>query len=295
MRTAAFAVVIFVLATGVASAASVQLWAIDAGDWGNEESYLIDTDPLTYNSVNYPTGGVDTAVGAAYDPSTSTLYLSGWGPNNHNWEEQNTIAIYTGGPGNATFVSSSDQGMGNPANGYNWLAGIEYLDGSLYAIGYKGYHQGNFLIRIDNPGTISQVVTQIGDDLGDTTTMGIPFAMCRDGQGGLIGSYRTDDPQLTNLYNIDPYTGSTTLLHSYGATEIYSVFEGLAYAQGDLYGILPGDTLYKINLATYELTEVGNIPAGTWLALVTVPEPGIVVMMLGGVAAFAFRRRREKA
>ena len=289
MRTTLLAAIIFIFISGMASAAT--LWAIDAGDWANENSCLVDTSPFACTALAYPTGGLMTVQDGAYDASTSTLYLSGGGPDNYSWWEQNTIAVYTGNPDATTLVSYSNEGMGTSSTGYCWLAGIEYVGDSLYAIGSIGLNGDNFLIRINNPGTASQTVTQIGDYLGASNSMGVPHGLCRDGSGGLIGVFIGS--QYNHLYSIDPLTGNSSLLHSYFAGQVQVSFEALAYADQTLYGLGINGRLFEIDQSTYELTELGSLPSSTWTCLVAVPEPGTIVMMLGGIAALVMRLRRR--
>ncbi len=91
-------------------------------------------------------------------------------------------------------------------DGYCWVAGIEYIDGSLYAIATTDKYTGdNTLIRIDSPATPSQTATQIGPYLGKTEDMGLPFALCTDGADGLYAAFEE------NLYHIDIATGTPTL------------------------------------------------------------------------------------
>ena len=179
--------------------------------------------------------------------------------------------------------------MGN----HHWLGGIEYLDGSLYAIGYEDFEGDVFLIRIDNPGTPSQTVTQIGDTFGDVSDFGQPFALCSDGKGNLLGFTAKWLPH-EYLYSFDPVTGEATLLREYTAgIDAFGKIEGLDHIGGKLYAMSVEGTVYELDGTTYDLTEIGTLPEGCWTALVAVPEPGVALMMLGGVAALVMRRRRR--
>ena len=282
-----------VVAPALAGAMMPELWAIDAGpQWAQNDSYIIQTDPFASISVGHPVDSLEIVFDAAYVPSLGMLYLAGNGPDDEAWYES-TIALYSGAPGSMTEVSYSNAGM----DGFNWAAGIEYLDGSIYAIGLTQVSSGDvFLIRIDNPGTASQTVTQIGDYLGNMDDIGVPFALTSGPNGMLIGGLGANGGSsgTANLFRIDPTTGDAQLLHAYGDDDLdSSVFEGLAYSSGVLYGLTTNGTLYEIDVESYGVTELATMGDQVWTALVAVPEPGTILLMLGGVVALVMRRKRK--
>ena len=289
MRTLLFAFCALFALASVAFADGPSLWAFDVGFmWGShEDSYLITPDPFAQRDAAYPSGGPLILESAAYDISSATLYTSGgFTP---NWYSQNTISVFTGSPGGLALVSSSNAGMGI----YNWLGGMECVDGGLYAIGYRNFEQGNVLLKIDNPGTASQTVTQVGLGLGDTGEMGAPFALSRDGQGGLFGSFGSFG---TDLYRIDIETGEASFLRSYSGDDFDGVFEGLSFMQGSLFAMTTYGKLFEIDLGSYEIVELGELEdtsSSIWTGLVTVPEPSTLVMVSGGMLLALIARKRR--
>ena len=82
MRSLPIAVVTIstVLAVGVASASTDQLWAINVGDfWSMQDSsYSLSFNP--FDSVEMPYSYTEMTVleDAAFDAASSKLYVSGW-------------------------------------------------------------------------------------------------------------------------------------------------------------------------------------------------------------------------
>lgn len=178
-------------------------------------------------------------------------------------------------------------------DGYHWLAGIAHMDDALYAIGYTGFHEDNVLLRIDNPGTSSQSVAQVGPALGTTNSLGIPFNLCTDGQGSLLSVFRPTDSDDSTLYQIDPATGALTALHSYPDSVVDGYIEGLTRCCDDLYGMNTDGRVYRFDAQTYEATMLGVLPSSTWTGLVTIPEPCTVGALGLALVSCVMRRRRR--
>jgi hypothetical protein len=284
MRTLVIAFcAVFALAS-LASAAIPSLWAFNAGGpWAADLSYTVALDPFAFTGAAYPSGSSQTLMDADYLPATSTLYISCGYPGQENWWYQNTIAVYQDGPGGLQFVSSSNADMGN----YHWLAGIEYLDGSLYAIAYTDFDGDRVFLKIDNPGTASQTVSQIGPSLGSSADIGIPFALCADGLAGLFAGFGQE------LYRIDSATGNATLLHYYPPADLNGgLFEGITMTQGRLFGLTTQGDFYEIDLDTYGATHLGDLDNRTWTGLVAIPEPSAFITIAAGITASLIPRKR---
>jgi len=264
------------------------LWALDLGpNAGLGVSETMSLDPLAVSPAVYP-DGLDFLMDASYDTSTSLLYVTGGYPE-EPWWYQNTVHVYSGGPGGLAFVSSSNAGMDN----YHWPAGIAYLDGSLYAVAYTGYYEDNVLVRIDSPGTVAQTVTQIGGVLGATNDMGTPFNLCPDGQGALFSMFTPEATEST-LYRLDPVTGAATVLRTYSGGIFQGSIEGLTVAGDSLYGINSDGDLWRFDLSAYEATFLGSTGFGAWTALVTIPEPSTLGLLGLTLIIGALRLRRRR-
>lgn len=294
MRTAIVVFCTCCALTPLATASSVSLWAFQY-EGGPSETIALDPFSTTTAAAcyTYDLGLAD----ASYDPSAGHLYVSGGGYEDPVWYCENTIYVYSGGPGGLGLVSYSNAGMEDPAPGYHWLGGIEYIGGSLYAVGYTGYHIDNVLLRIDNPGTVAQTVTQIGSPLGPTDDMGTPFNLCRDGQGGLFSIFTADDT--VTLYRIDTTTGVATTSHSwpyslFAPGSALGAFEGLTLLGDSLYGVMSLGRLWQIDLNTYEPTLLGELePTDLWTGLTVIPEPstlGLLALALV-IGARSLRKR----
>ena len=261
----------------LAHASEPPLWAFDVGPaWGEGVSVTVSLDPFSTNAATFPPGW-NYLMDASYDLSTSLLYVSGGFSTAPSWWYQNTIAIYSGGPGGLEFISSSNAGMGGD-DGYHWLGGIALMDESLYAVGWIGFDEGNVLLRIDNPGTAGQTVTQVGPAFGNP---GIPFNLCPDGRGSLFSMFRPASSDETTLYRIDPTTGSLTALHTYPNTLIDGYVEGLTLSGNSLYGATTNwGRLIRFDLDTYEGTVLGELGLSElWTGLVTIPEPSMMTAL----------------
>ena len=294
MRTLTILGAVLSLALAASSASAAQLWAFDAasGFGGYDYAYTFDPDGAGYVAAAFPTGEFEGVWGAAYDAAASTLYISGTYETPY-WFSS-AIAIYQGGPGGLSLVSASAAGLED----IYWAAGIEYLNGSLYGIGMDAFGTGNNLfVRIDNPGTASQTATQIGADLGSAADMGTPFGLCSDGQGGMFASFRSSSggDSHTDLYLIDVATGAPTLLRSWLDSELdpgSGAIESLEFTEGRLFGLMSSGDVFEIDTATYDLTHLLELPSSTWTALVAIPEPGTILLMLGGLVALLTRWRK---
>ena len=281
----------FLLST-LAYASEPSLWAFNVGPvWdGQSLGLLIDPDPFSTSPGAYPPGW-NYLMDASYDMSNSILYVSGTLSTSPAWWYQNTIGVFSGGPGGLQYVSSSNAGMGG-SDGYHWLGGIALLDGSLYAVGYVGFHDGNVVLRIDDPGTASQTVTQVGPVFAD---IGIPFNLCTDGQGSLLSIYRALSGEST-LYRIDPSTGGLTGLHTYPDSLINGAIEGLTLCGDSLYGFNTDGRFFRFDLQTYEATVLGELgQSDLWTGLVTIPEPSTISALgLALVVGVLWRRGRRR-
>ncbi len=243
------------------------LWAFDMGPGGGlGVTETICLDPLASFSAEFPPGR-DVMQDASYDVTSSLLYVTG-GNEGELWYYQNTVFVYSGGPEGLTFVSSSNAGMDD----YHWPGGITLLGDSLYAVAFTGYFEDNVLIRIDNPGTAAQTVTQIGPALGATEDMGVPYNLCPDGQGALLSMFRPAPTERT-LYRLDPATGVATPLHTYSLEIGEGTIEALALLDDDLYGINMDGDLWRLDLDTYDPTFLGTIGFGVWIGLVPLHAP----------------------
>ena len=166
MKTLAFALCVCVsLLSFLSPASEPSLWAFDVGAmWSPAPpgalSLVVGVDPFGTGAAAFPPGW-NYLMDASYDTSNSILYVSGGFSTGPAWWYQNTIGVFSGGPGGLEFVSSSNAGMGGE-DGYHWLGGIAHMDGSLYAVGFIGFDEGDVLLRIDDPGTAGQTVTQVG-------------------------------------------------------------------------------------------------------------------------------------
>jgi len=265
--------------------ASPQLWAMDVGrQWGgSNRSYAISLDPFYIEQAAYPLHGLPLLWDAAYIPSKNMLFVSG-GTLNPNWYSSG-IAIYKGGPENLEFISLSNIGMEN----CHWLAGIEFINDNLYGIAQTGeYLQQNIFVRIDRPGTSEQTVVQIGPNLGSWRDIGTPFALCKDGHGNLLGAFGADGYQ--KIYQIDPSTGDSVLLHIYDRNYFFQPIEGMTLRDNKLYALTTNTDLYEIDLEDFSATKITNLGGNIWTALVAVPEPSMVLCFAFGILLF-FRRR----
>lgn len=273
-------------------ASEPSLWAFNSGElWsGSDLSHVIALDPFASFTASYPPGQT-VLEDASYCPASSTLFVSGGDPGHEPWWYQNTISIYVGGPHGLEFVSSSNAGMGDEETGYHWLGGIAYTGDALYAIAYTGYEMDNVLLRIENPGTASQTVTQIGEPLGTTSEMGPPFGLCPDGQGGLFGvlgeTAGSSPTGGSTLYRIDTTAATATPLQFYSDVQL----EGLALSQGNLYALSRDGDVWQIDTDTYSHTVVGTLPysAFPWTGLTIVPEPTVLALAALSLAAVLYR------
>jgi hypothetical protein len=117
--------------------------------------------------------------------------------------------------------------------------------------------------------------------------------MCVSNAGELFASFSISGVNQA-LYTIDPLTGEYELVHTFSAEDIGdgNSIMALESCDGDLVALLTYGRIYRINTETYELTELGTLPDYIWSSLAAVPEPGVVVMVVGGIAALVMRRRR---
>jgi len=295
MKTLAFALyACALLVTTLACAFEPSLWAFDAGPiWEDGVSAIVAPDPFSIGAASFPPGW-NYLMDASYDISGSLLYVSGGITAPTPWT-QHTIGIYAGGPGHLEYVSSSDAGMGG-ADGYTWLGGIALLNESLYAVCYEDDRKTTVvLLRIDDPGTAGQTVTQIGPLQGDMWSPGTPFNLCIDGQGSLLSVFRSESSDESTLYRIDPESASVTALHTYPNSLVDGWVEGLTLSGDSLYGVTTyGGQLIRFDLDTYEGTVLGTLaPTTLWTGLVTIPEPSLVgALGLAIILAAAWRRGR---
>ena len=288
MKTLRILIVGFLLVTAI-PAFPASLWSFSTGQLlsGSEESRVISLDPFSFREVAYPRRMV-TLAGAAYDISTNNLYLSGATSDPSTYTAME-IAIYNGNPDAYSFVSSSDVGL---VDEYNWLGGLEYANGSLYSIAGKGSFEGPLaLIKIENPGTPSQSVVQIGPDL---YTDGASFALCKNGTGGLyaITYHGSTSPESMRLLDIDYSTGEKTLLQEYSLDPLGDRISGLALVDNSLIGCTELGGIVEINRDNFQITEIGNVKAQC-MAMVAIPEPSsILLCSLGASLIFFYRKRR---
>jgi len=298
MKALAFVLcVCALLLSTFALASQPSLWAFNVGPgWdGQGLGLIICPDPFSTSPGAYPPGW-NYLMDASYDVSRCLLYVSGGITTPSPWT-QHTIGIYAGGPGDLDYVSSSDTGMGG-MNGYSWLGGIALLNESLYAVCYQDSRRTTVvLLRIDDPGTAGQTVTQIGPLQGDMWSPGTPFNLCSDGQGSLFSVFRSWSSNESTLYRIDPGSASVTALHTYPDSLIDGWVEGLTLSGDSLYGVTTyGGQLIRFDLDTYEGTVMGVLWQSTlWTGLVTIPEPSAVgAVGLALVVGVLWRRARRR-
>lgn len=301
MRIAALVVALVCGLSSHAPGSAAELWAFTPSLWYSAgpsgpadalepRALTIELDPFSTHGAAYPYSQM-YFQSASYDPSSSRLYVGGGGS---DWSVQNKVYVYSGGPDGVELLSSSDAGMGDIGPERDWLGGIEYMNGSLYAVRYRSGLPGgseNIILRIDNPGTADQTVTQIGASLGSVYEIGMVRALCRDGQGGLYMMSGYYAPT-TTLYRINTTTGSATGLHTFASGTFPGLIEGLAFSGGRLYGLTEGGSLYQIDLNTYDAILVGELGGSYgWEDITAIPEPGMLA--LAAVAAVAFLSRRR--
>jgi len=293
MKTFGILIIGFLLVTAF-PAFPASLWSFGIGAWlpGSEESRVISLDPFSFRAVAYP-AKMNILGGAAYDISSSNLYLSGALKDIGSYLNMNSITIYNGNPDGYSFVSSSDVGL---VNEYNWLGGLEYVNGSLYSIAFKGISTRGALalIKIDNPGSPSQSVVQIGPDLYTEDERCSSYALCKNGRGGLyaIVFCSQDQNYSMRFLDINYSTGEKTLLEEYSIDSSINCISGLALVDGRLIGCTEIGRIVEIDRDSFQITEIGNVGHQCY-AMVAIPEPSSVLLCsLGASLIFFYRKRR---
>ncbi|MGP0062506.1 MAG: PEP-CTERM sorting domain-containing protein [Isosphaeraceae bacterium] len=153
-------------------------------------------------------------------------------------------------------------------------------DGTLYA--YKSVLSGTTDIYLVNP---SNGGTGLLGPLGATAE----GAIQGDSNGHL---YQTQGVSGNGFYQVDPATGSGSLLGNSDAGTAYA----LAFTNGTMYAFTSAGNIDSVNLtngqstltASYDTSSVGVIYGSASLLTAAVPEPSSFILLCGGLMGISY-------